>query len=156
MKRRLRFIAKLRPEAVRCCDLHMKKSLAWWPLPHIRTSHCSPALDSIDRSGMTEGGVGICCITGALHEGTPKGSTDTVAGLPTYVAKPSSSTPAKEGIIVIITDVFGWDFINNRLIADEYAEKSGRTVYLPDLMGGISFLCYLLIGGRLVWRPMLS
>jgi len=105
---------------------------------------------------MTEGGVGICCITGALHEGTPKGSTDTVAGLPTYIAKPSSSTPAKDGIIVIITDVFGWDFINNRLIADEYADKSGRTVYVPDFLNGTFFLCYLLIGGRLLWGPILS
>jgi len=85
---------------------------------------------------MTEGGVGICCITGSLHEGTPKGTEGTVGGLPTYIAKPPSSATTKEGIIVIIPDIFGWKFGNNQLLADEYAERSGRTVYLPDFMNG--------------------
>jgi dienelactone hydrolase len=85
---------------------------------------------------MTEGGVGFCCVTGTVHEGSYKGTVGAVAGLPTYIAKPSSSTTTKEGIIVIVPDVFGWDFINNRLLADEYAERSGRVVYLPDFMFG--------------------
>ena len=84
---------------------------------------------------MTEGGVCPGCVTGFLHDGQPKGTVDTVAKLPTYIAKPTTGSP-KPGIIVIIPDVFGWEFINNRLIADEYAEKSGRTVYLPDFMSG--------------------
>jgi dienelactone hydrolase len=84
---------------------------------------------------MTETGVGIGCITGALHDGEPKGTVETVAGLPTYVVKPTSGT-SKSGIIVIITDIFGWDFPNSRLLADEYAERSGRVVYVPDLMNG--------------------
>lgn len=86
---------------------------------------------------MTEGGSGIDCITGALHEGTPKGTISTIAKLPTYIAKPVN-TRGKPGVIVIITDAFGWDFINNRLLADEYAEASGRTIYVPDFMFGIS------------------
>ena len=87
---------------------------------------------------MTEGGVCIDCITGSLHEGTPKGTISTIAKLPTYIAKPVN-TRGKPGVIVIITDVFGWDFINNRLLADEYAEASGRTIYVPDFMFGISW-----------------
>ena len=85
---------------------------------------------------MTEGGVCIHCVTGSLHEGTPKGTTGNIAKLPTYIAKPTTA-PAKSGIIVIITDVFGWELVNSRLLADEYAEKSGRTVYVPDFLGGI-------------------
>ena len=99
----------------------------------------------------------MCCITGALHEGTPKGTEGTIAGLPTYIAKPPASSATKAGIIVIITDAFGWDFINNRLLADTYAEKSGRTVYVPDFMSGnfpAWLLCSQLTPGRRLWRPM--
>jgi len=86
---------------------------------------------------MTEGGVCPACVTGSLHEGTPKGTIGKIANLPTYIAKPVN-TRGKPGVIVIIPDVFGWGFINNRLLADEYAEKSGRTIYLPDFMNGFS------------------
>lgn len=83
---------------------------------------------------------GVCpdCITGAIHEGVPKGSVSTIAKLPTYIAKPTSM-PGKPGVIVIAPDVFGWNFANNRLLADEYAERSGHTVYLPDFMFGMIF-----------------
>ena len=84
---------------------------------------------------MTEGGVCTECVSGFLHEGTPKGEVGTIAKLPTYIANPVN-TPHKPGVIVIITDIFGWEFLNSRLLADEYAEKSGRTVYVPDFMGG--------------------
>ena len=87
---------------------------------------------------MTEGGLCPACVTGSLHEGTPAGIIGKIARLPTYIAKPIN-TRGKPGVIVIIPDVFGWDFINSRLLADEYAEKSGRTIYLPDFMNGKHF-----------------
>jgi dienelactone hydrolase len=77
------------------------------------------------------------CITGFIHDGEPKGTVTSIAGLPTYVAKPIN-TRGKPGVIVIVPDVFGWEFINNRLLADAYAEKSGRTIYLPDFMNGLA------------------
>ena len=86
---------------------------------------------------MTEGGVCGDCLTGSLHQGTPKGTISTIARLPTYIARPVN-TRGKPGVIVIITDAFGWDFINNRLLADEYAETSGRMIYVPDFMFGTS------------------
>ena len=61
----------------------------------------------------------------------------TIANLPTYIAKPPASGKSKPGIIVIISDLFGWKLINPRLLADEYAEKSGRVVYVPDFMFGM-------------------
>ena len=84
---------------------------------------------------------GVCsqCITGFVHEGKPKGTKDTIAGLPTYIAKPSSEV-TRQGIIVIVPDAFGWEFINNQLLADEYADRTGFTVYLPDFMSGINLL----------------
>ena len=84
---------------------------------------------------VTEGRVCASCMTGSIHD-EPTGTVETISNLPTYVAKPTG-TP-KPGIIVIIPDMFGWDFINNRLITDEYAEKLGRVVYLPDFMNGMS------------------
>ncbi|CUS14136.1 unnamed protein product [Tuber aestivum] len=57
-----------------------------------------------------------------------------VHGLNTYVF---NSSPIYT--IVIIPDVFGWQFINTRLIADEIGDKTGATVYVPDFMNGDSF-----------------
>jgi len=92
-----------------------------------------------------EGGVCPACVTGFIHEGTPKGTVETVAGLPTYVAKPADP---KSGVIVIIPDVFGWDFPNNRLLADEYADKAQMITYLPDFMFGSNTLILLIQGTR--------
>jgi hypothetical protein len=40
------------------------------------------------------------------------------------------------GIIVIIPDAFGVDFINNQILADHYASAIDCLVYLPDFMAG--------------------
>jgi hypothetical protein len=37
---------------------------------------------------------------------------------------------------VIITDAYGWDFVNNRILSDHYAKKGGFLVYCPDFMDG--------------------
>jgi dienelactone hydrolase len=75
------------------------------------------------------------CFSGSAHEGTPKGNTKDLHGRKTYVAEPPHGTDAK-GVIVIVPDAFGWEFVNNRLLADHYAEKGGFRVYLPDFMDG--------------------
>jgi hypothetical protein len=83
------------------------------------------------------------CFTGHIHAGTPAGSETTLAGLPTYVSQPPEGRQVK-GVVLFIPDMFGWAFVNNRLLSDAYAEKGGFVVYLPDLMGGkfleISFI----------------
>lgn len=56
-------------------------------------------------------------------------------GLDTYVAEPPSNAQPK-GIIVIIPDGFGWQFVNNRILADHYAQKGQYKVYLPEFMDG--------------------
>lgn len=75
------------------------------------------------------------CITGSLHEGDPTGRTETVHGLPTYISEPLSGQPPN-GIIVFIPDGVGWEFLNNRLLADKYAKATNSRVYLPDFMNG--------------------
>ncbi|KAL4902277.1 hypothetical protein BDW74DRAFT_186993 [Aspergillus multicolor] len=77
------------------------------------------------------------CIRGHVHSGTPKGRTETVHGLQAYISEPEN-TPETEikGIVVFIPDAFGWEFVNNRLLADRYAETGKFRVYLPDFMHG--------------------
>ncbi|KAI0357503.1 alpha/beta-hydrolase [Trametes cingulata] len=71
------------------------------------------------------------CVTGALHTGTPKGTERKIGGVDAYVV----GDEASKRIIVIGTDVFGWKFVNTRLLADEYAARGFRVV-VPDLFGG--------------------
>jgi dienelactone hydrolase len=75
------------------------------------------------------------CFSGNVHEGSPKGQITTLHGLDAYVSEPAEGTPVK-GLIIIIPDAFGWEFVNNRILADHYAEKGSYKVYLPDFMKG--------------------
>lgn len=72
---------------------------------------------------------------GDRHSSTLQGSIIKVHGLNTYVVEPSKDRRAK-GIIVIVSDAFGLESVNNRLLADAYATKGGYKVYLPDFMLG--------------------
>ncbi|KAL8725116.1 MAG: hypothetical protein Q9166_007558 [cf. Caloplaca sp. 2 TL-2023] len=69
------------------------------------------------------------------------GRVDYIGGLDTYIAEPKGGSKARS--VVFISDIFGWEFTNTRLLADEYA-RAGFYVYLPDFHQGdslpISFL----------------
>jgi len=82
-------------------------------------------------------GVGMseCCLSGKVHEGTPTGKVETINGLQTYVATPKDGSKAKS--IVFLVDIFGWEFKNVRLLADNYA-KAGFYCYIPDIHQGDS------------------
>ncbi|KAI0201659.1 dienelactone hydrolase family protein [Astrocystis sublimbata] len=75
------------------------------------------------------------CFTGGVHEGTPTGTITKLHGLDVYVAEPASGNTPK-GIIVLLPDIFGWDFVNIQLMADSFAKKKDYRVYLPDFMDG--------------------
>ncbi|KAI3324190.1 dienelactone hydrolase family protein [Xylariaceae sp. AK1471] len=77
------------------------------------------------------------CFNGGVHEGTPTGTVTKLHGLDVYVAEPASGNPPK-GIVVLIPDVFGWDFVNIRLMADSFARKKDYRVYTPDFMNADS------------------
>ena len=47
-------------------------------------------------------GMSSCCLSGAIHEGSPTGRVDTIGGLQTYIAEPK--TGSKEKSIVFISD----------------------------------------------------
>ncbi|PVH89226.1 alpha/beta-hydrolase [Cadophora sp. DSE1049] len=75
------------------------------------------------------------CFKGSIHTGTPTGTVAEIHGLQTYVAYPEAGVTPK-GIVVMITDAFGYDFVNNRMLCDVYAKKGGFLVYCPDFMNG--------------------
>ncbi|KAE8440905.1 hypothetical protein EG329_006326 [Mollisiaceae sp. DMI_Dod_QoI] len=77
------------------------------------------------------------CFRGGVTTTHPTGTETTIHGLRTYVAQPKDGITPK-GIIVIITDAFGWEFPNNRVLSDHYAKKGGFLVYCPDFMNGNS------------------
>jgi dienelactone hydrolase len=68
-----------------------------------------------------------------LHSGQPKGSEQTIGGLPTYVA--ASKDGSKDKTVVFVTDIFGYKLNNVRILADEYAQQGFR-VLIPDLFDG--------------------
>jgi dienelactone hydrolase len=77
------------------------------------------------------------CFQGGVSTSHPTGKETTIHGLPTYVAEPEEGVTPK-GVIVFITDAFGWGFVNNRVLSDHYAKRGGFLVYTPDFMNGKS------------------
>ncbi|KAI1170102.1 dienelactone hydrolase family protein [Nemania sp. FL0916] len=75
------------------------------------------------------------CFTGGVHDGTPTGTVTKLHDLDVYIAEPASGNPPK-GVIVLIPDIFGWAFVNIRLMADGFAKKKDYRVYVPDFMKG--------------------
>lgn len=76
-----------------------------------------------------------CCVGGHIHSGTPRGTVEEVGGCKTYIAKPSNAAD-KSKTVIFLTDIFGYELPNIRLVADEYAEKGGFYVLVPDLFQG--------------------
>ncbi|KAF2090640.1 dienelactone hydrolase family protein-like protein [Saccharata proteae CBS 121410] len=80
-------------------------------------------------------GMSACCLSGTIQNGTPKGSVREIGGLNTYISEPSDGSKAKS--IIFIVDIFGYEFPNVRLLADNYA-AAGFYVYIPDVHQGDS------------------
>lgn len=78
-------------------------------------------------------GMSACCLSGKVHDGNPAGKIETIDNLQTYVAAPADDSKAKT--IVFLVDIFGWEFKNVRLLADNYA-KAGFYCYIPDIQQG--------------------
>lgn len=84
---------------------------------------------------------GFCqdCFKGTLRgDAKPTGTVETIHGLPTYVARPDPDSQGEPlGVVVIVPDVFGWELLNTRALADSYARRGPFVVYLPDFMDGV-------------------
>lgn len=54
------------------------------------------------------------CVSGSIHEGTPKGKVEQIDGHDVYVATPSGDYP-KDKALLFLTDVFGLPLNNNKV-----------------------------------------
>lgn len=71
-----------------------------------------------------------CCTTGFEWEGQPTGQSIPFPTSSNQAYKTGSSSTIA---ILFVCDLFGWEFRNNRLLADHLARSVGATVYVPDL-----------------------
>lgn len=91
----------------------------------------SPAL--LHTADIADGGTCPDGFTGALRAAEPTGHLETIHDVPTYISRgaaPSNST------IVFLTDGFGLNLVNSKLLADHYASRSGLRVLVPNLLPG--------------------
>ncbi|UJR34167.1 hypothetical protein I4U23_021575 [Adineta vaga] len=71
-----------------------------------------------------------CAEPGAKQIHVSEGHVEEIAGINTY------KTGNGKSAIVIFTDIFGYEFINTRKIADCFAKEIGVTVLIPDYFNG--------------------
>lgn len=75
------------------------------------------------------------CFRGTIHEGTPKGKEETLHDILTYIATPETGVTSNSKTI-FVTDVFGFNLVNNKLLADKYAADTGCMVLMPSIIPG--------------------
>ena len=100
------------------------------------------------------------CNRGSILDGNPSGTVQKVDGVDAYfISVPKSSTTQKFGVI-LLTDAFGLELVNSKLIADRIANELGCDVWVPDLFDGratLSFLASLILKFiSLSGQPMLK
>ncbi|THH08892.1 hypothetical protein EW145_g2391 [Phellinidium pouzarii] len=72
------------------------------------------------------------CTAGYVLPGTPKGTMQDGA----YFASGADANRA----IVLLTDAFGLDLVNSKILADQLADTVGCDVWVPDQFGGYPLL----------------
>jgi dienelactone hydrolase len=77
------------------------------------------------------------CFKGSVHThaGEAKGNLDTLYGKNCYVASPPS-TSTSASVIIYLTDAFGLNLINTKILADRFAAETGCKVLVPDVIPG--------------------
>lgn len=70
----------------------------------------------------------VCCLKGSIHEGEPRGTRATVAGVDTYVVEPPKGK-SNGNILLYFPDVWGF-FNNGFLIMDGFAHAGYLTLGL--------------------------
>lgn len=75
----------------------------------------------------------VACFTGTLHTATPSGHIETIYGMPSYISRGMART---NSTIIFLTDGFGFNLVNNKLLADQYATRTGLRVLMPNVLPG--------------------
>ncbi|KAJ6475996.1 dienelactone hydrolase endo-1,3,1,4-beta-D-glucanase [Mycena vitilis] len=74
------------------------------------------------------------CFRGVTHEGTPEGKVSELGGVRCYIATPSVDYP-KDKAVLLLPDALGLEYLNTKLLADDYARNGFKTV-VPDYFNG--------------------
>jgi len=61
-----------------------------------------------------------CCFSGVKHTGTPVGRVEDLGGIQTYISEPPSAA-ATQKVILLLADIWGPLFVNNKLLQDYFA-----------------------------------
>jgi len=97
--------------------------------PDLKYEHAGDVFKSVHGGGS--------CLSGVLHGNESSGVTKSIGGESLYLAYPPhySKTNKTDTAILYLTDIFGVQLVNNRLLADSLA-KAGYLVVAPDLFKG--------------------
>jgi dienelactone hydrolase len=74
------------------------------------------------------------CVSGSIHTGNPIGKEDVIEDRKTYITGTNT-----QNALLYLTDVFGYDLPNHRLLADTFAAELPVTVYVPDFLDESAF-----------------
>ncbi|OAP59512.1 hypothetical protein AYL99_06810 [Fonsecaea erecta] len=85
-----------------------------------------------DKEGYLAKPSGECCLKGSLHEGEPRGRTETVAGIETYISTPQGKNNGN--IVLYFPDV--WGFFNNGFLVMDGLADAGYTCIGLDYFRG--------------------
>lgn len=75
-------------------------------------------------------------LAGSIRTAQPLGHLEILFDVETYVTR---GTATSNSTIVFLTDDFGLNLVNNKLLADQYASRTGLRVLVPNLLpsGGL-------------------
>lgn len=77
------------------------------------------------------------CFKGTIHTyASPSGTTTTLHGLNTYITSQESTTNSSKSTIIFLTDAFGFNLVNSKLLADRYSHETGLRILMPDIIPG--------------------
>ena len=76
------------------------------------------------------------CLTGGLLPGEPAGSISTQGAY--FAPAPTDSTESSKAAVCLLTDAFGLDLKNSKILADNFAKELKCDVWVPDYFAGKS------------------
>ncbi|KAI6106507.1 dienelactone hydrolase family-domain-containing protein [Pisolithus thermaeus] len=74
---------------------------------------------------------------GKQYLGSPRGKTEVFGGVPCYVGTPTVAYDQKKALI-LLTDIFGVTFSNNKLLVDNFASKGYWVIIYPVVIRTIA------------------
>ncbi len=75
-----------------------------------------------------------CCFSGTIHTGTPRGATEDILGVPSYISRPTEANVANGHVVLYFPDVWGFS-VNAQLVMDGFADAGFLAVGMDYFRG---------------------